>query len=301
VTEPFTTLVKIMDTFGPSLFDDASFAARTDALFLAHSVELLKASVQGVLAYLRYRSGSSSQVEGKSQTQTFWTELLGAIASSTRPTALSLLSLLLGVPLPRHLRGMSEAMDKLVERLVGDAIAPGAPGADETTVAKVLSVPGMVMDSCSSQKYLTRPPAPFLSPAGLATIAAALSNSIASFAETRIRIAGVPSTQLGDLEGLVEAGPVVQFVGKLVGSGYNFTGDIGVELYGGVFLLAFVIPCVGEENGGYEEKVVEDARVLWSSWTSKDGERDREMREVVGGLLKERLKAVVVDDKAETR
>ncbi|KIK99666.1 hypothetical protein PAXRUDRAFT_822522 [Paxillus rubicundulus Ve08.2h10] len=281
VTKPLTTLAKIMDTFGPSLFDNASFAARTDALFLAHSVELLTASVQGVLAYLRYRSESSFQGEGESQTQTFWTELLGAIASSTRSTALSLLSPLLGAPLPRHLRGMSGAMDELVERLVDDAIAPGA---DETTVAKVLSAP-----------------APFLSPTGLATIASVLSNSITSFAETRIRIAGVPSTQLGDLEGLIEIGPAVEFVRKLVGSGYNFTGDIGVELYVGVFLLAFVIPCVGEENGGYEDEVVGDAKALWSSWISENRERDREMKEFVSGLLKERLKAVVVDDKAETR
>ncbi|KAF9226338.1 hypothetical protein BS17DRAFT_807138 [Gyrodon lividus] len=284
VTGPLTTLIKVMDTFGPSLFNDAPFAARTDALFLAHPVELLKASAQGVLAYLRHRSGSSCQAGGELQTQTFWTELLGAIASCPRNTALSLLSPLLDASLPTHIRGMSETMDELMDRWVGDVIATGAPAANETTVAKVLSCP-----------------APFLSSAGLAAIASALSNSIADFAEARIRIAGVPSAQLGDLEGLVEAGPILGLMRKLVGSGYEFIGDGGVGIYAGVFLLAFVIPCDGEEDGGYPEKVVEDAKALWSSWAFKDSGREHGMREVVGALVKQRLKMVVIDDKVETR
>ncbi|KAF9239333.1 hypothetical protein BU15DRAFT_74748 [Melanogaster broomeanus] len=217
----------------PRSFDDASFAFRIDALFLAHPVELLQASEQAVLAYLRHRSG---------------------------------------------------VIDPKRKHLVDGAVATGDPGAGETTVAKVLGVP-----------------APLLSSTGLATIASILSNSIAGFAESRIKAAGVPSAQLGDLEELVEAGLVVRLVKQLVGSGYEFRGDVGVELYVGVFILAFVIPCKGEEHGGYKGKVVEDAMALWSSWASKDGEMEYEMREVVGGLVKERLRAVVIDDKVETR
>lgn len=132
-----------MDTFGPSLFDDGSFALRTDALFVAHSVALLRVSTPGVLTYLGHRSRSPDQSRGQLQAQVCWSELLGAVASSPTEVALPLLSSLIGVPLPVHLRGANAAMDGLVERLVNNVIAGGGRGNEEMAISRVLSAPGM--------------------------------------------------------------------------------------------------------------------------------------------------------------
>ena len=97
---------------------------------------------------------------------------------------------------------------------------------------------------------------------------------------------------------LVEVSSTVGLVKKLANSGYEFTGEIGVELYAGIFLLGYVIPHEGEASGsGW----VEDAKALWSSWTFKKGDREQQMREVAGSLVKEKLKGVIIDEKADTR
>lgn len=140
---PFAALMKLMDTFGPSLFDDGYFSSRTDIIFVTHPVALLQVSTPGVLAYLGHRSRSSDQSWGKLQTQTFWTELLGALASSPMKLALLLLSPLVGASLPIHLKGENAAMDELVERLVSNTIALGCQGDEEVAVVRVLSHPGM--------------------------------------------------------------------------------------------------------------------------------------------------------------
>lgn len=142
VKTPFAVLMKLMDTFGPSLFDDGPFASRIDAIFVAHPVALLQVSTQGVLAYLGHRYRSSDQSRGQSQTQTFWTELLGAVASSPTQVALSLLSALAVASLPAHLAGANDEMDELLERLVCNVIAVGSQKNEEVTAARVLSAPG---------------------------------------------------------------------------------------------------------------------------------------------------------------
>lgn len=139
---------------------------------------------------------------------------------------------------------------------------------------------------------------PFISPGCLATIASVLSNSVATFAEARVRFAGVSSTKLDDVPDLAEVGPIAELVRKLADSGYEFTGDLGAELYTGIFLLGYVIPYQGEASS---DKWVEDAKALWNSWISQEGDRQREIRDVAGILVKEKLKSVVVDEKAETR
>ncbi|KAF8551747.1 hypothetical protein OG21DRAFT_1605114 [Imleria badia] len=280
---PLAALVKLMDTFGPSLFDDASFALRTDALFVAHSVALLQVSTPGVLTYLGHRSRSTEQSRGQLQAQTCWMELLGSIASSPTEVALSLLSSLVGASLPVHLRGASATMDELVERLASNVIAGGGQGNGEIAVARVLSAP-----------------APFISSGCLATIASALSNSVATFADARLRVAGgsESSTKPDEVPDMAEVGPTVGLVRKLADSGYEFTGDLGAELYAGVFLLGYVIPYQGEASS---DKWAEDAKVLWSSWISQEGDRQRELRDVVGSLVKDKLKSVLVDEQAEIR
>ena len=140
---PLAALVKLMDIFGPSLFDDRSFASRLDSIFVAHCVALLQVSTPGVLVYLGHRSRSPDQSQGQLQTQAFWTELLEAIASSATKAALALLTPLIGASLPIHLRGASAAMDELVERLVSNVIAASGQGNEEVAVARVLSAPGM--------------------------------------------------------------------------------------------------------------------------------------------------------------
>lgn len=144
---PLAALVKLMDIFGPSLFDDGSFASRIDAIFVAHCVALLQVSTPGVLVYLGHRSRSSDRSQGLLQTQAFWTELLGAIASSETKVALSLLTPLVGPSLPIHLRGASAAMDELAERLVSNVITTGGHGNQEVAVARVLSAPGIEVQS----------------------------------------------------------------------------------------------------------------------------------------------------------
>ena len=125
-----------------------------------------------------------------------------------------------------------------------------------------------------------------------------LSNSVAAFAEERVRFAGVSLTGLDEVPDLVEVTPTVGLVRRLVDSGYEFSGDIGVELYSGIFLLGYVIPYEGEAS---TSKWVEDAKGLWTHWISKGGDREREMVDVAGSLVKEKLKSIVIDDKAETR
>lgn len=141
--DPLAALVKLMDTFGPSLFDDGSFASRIDTIFVTHPVALLQVSTQGVLAYIRHRSLSSDRSQGELQIQAFWTELLGALASSPTNIALSLLSPLVGASLPAHLRGANTAMDELVERLVSNTITTGTQGNEEIAVTRVLGTPGI--------------------------------------------------------------------------------------------------------------------------------------------------------------
>ncbi|KAG8216452.1 hypothetical protein J3R82DRAFT_6559 [Butyriboletus roseoflavus] len=279
--DPLAALVKLVDTFGPSLFDDVYFSSRIDAIFVAHPLVLLQSSTQGVLAYLVHRSRSSDQSGGQLQTQAFWTELLGAVASSPTKVALSLLSPLVGASLPMHLRGANAAMDELIERLVRNVIAVGGQGNEEVAVTRMLCTP-----------------APFISSGCLATIASVLSNSVATFAETGVRFAGVSLIKLDEVRDMAEVGRTVGLVRKLADSGYNFIGDLGAELYAGIFLLGYVIPYQGEASG---DKWVEDAKALWRSWISKESDGQREMRDVAGSLVKEKLQSVVVDEKAETR
>lgn len=144
---PLAGLVKLMDTFGPSLFDDRSLTSRIDVIFIAHPIALLQVSTQGVLAYLRHRTRSSDQSQGEIQTQAFWTELLGALASSPTNVALSLLHPLVGASFPVHLRGVNAAMDELVERLVSNAIVADTQGNEEMAVARVLGTPGIAFQS----------------------------------------------------------------------------------------------------------------------------------------------------------
>jgi hypothetical protein len=127
-----------------------------------------------------------------------------------------------------------------------------------------------------------------------------LSNSVATFADARVRFPGVSqsSTELDEVPDLVEVGPTVGLVRKLADSGYEFTGDLGAELYTGIFLLGYVVPYQGERSG---DKWVEDVKALWGCWISEEGDGRREMRDVVGSLVKEKLKGVVVDENAETR
>ena len=140
----------------------------------------------------------------------------------------------------------------------------------------------------------------FISSGCLATIASALSNSVATFADARVRLAGVsePSTKPDEVPDSVEVGPTVGLVRKLADSGYEFTGDPGAELYTGIFLLGYVIPYQGEAPS---DKWVENAKALWSSWISREGDRQQEIRNVAGSLVKEKLKGVLVDKNAETR
>ena len=105
-------------------------------------------------------------------------------------------------------------------------------------------------------------------------------------------------TKLDEIPDLVEVGPTMGLVRELADSGYEFTGDLGAELYTGIFLLGYVIPYQGDASS---DKWVEDAKALWGSWISKEGDRQREMRDVVGSLVKEKLKGIIVDEKAETR
>ncbi|KAF8434511.1 hypothetical protein L210DRAFT_3763021 [Boletus edulis BED1] len=281
--DPLTALVKLMDTFGPSLFDDQSFTSRTDAIFVAHSLSLVRVSTSGVLAYLGHRSKSSDQSQGQLQTQVFWTELLGTVASSPTKVALSLLSPLVGASLPIHLRGASPTMDDLIERLVSNVIGGVGRGNEEVAVAKILSAP-----------------APFISFGCLATIASMLSNSVVTFVNARLRLAGVSesTTGLDGVPDLAEVGPIVGLVRELADSGYEFTGDLGAELYTSVFLVGYAVPYQGEASG---DKWVEDAKALWRLWVSQEGDRQREMMDIAGSLVKEKLKSVVVDEKAETR
>lgn len=125
-----------------------------------------------------------------------------------------------------------------------------------------------------------------------------LSNSIATFAEARLRFAGTSLAKLDEVPDLAEVGHTVGLVKKLADSGYEFTGDLGAELYAGIFLLGYVIPYQGEASSN---KWVEDANTLWGSWTSKEGDRQREIRDVAGSLVKEKLKSVVIDERADTR
>ncbi|KAG9311744.1 hypothetical protein JVU11DRAFT_7987 [Chiua virens] len=279
--DPLAALVKLIDTFGPSLFDDTIFASRVDALFVAHPVALLQVSTQGVLTYLRHRSTCSDRSQGEAQTQIFWMKLLDAIASSQTKVGLSLLSSLVGTSVPPHLRGASTAMDELVERLVSHAIAAGSQGSEESAVARVLSAP-----------------APFISSDCLAVIASVLSNSVSTFSETRMKYAGMPFSEPDEISDLAGLRPTVELVKKLVDSGYEFTGDIGVELYARIFLLGYVIPYDGEASGS---KWVEDAKTIWRSFISKEGDRKRELREIAGSLVKRKLKSVVVDQDVETK
>lgn len=145
--DPLAAFVKLVDTFGPSLFDDGYFSSHIDAVFVAHPVVLLHLSTPGVLVYLGHRSRSSDQSRAQLQTQAFWTELLGAVASSPTNVALSLLSPLVCASLPVHLRGASAAMDELIERLVSNVIAVDDQGNEEVAVARVLSNPGMEAQS----------------------------------------------------------------------------------------------------------------------------------------------------------
>ncbi|KAH0834818.1 hypothetical protein J3R83DRAFT_10427 [Lanmaoa asiatica] len=279
--DPLAALVKLMDTFGPSLFDDGYFSSRTDAIFVAHSVALLQVSTPGVLAYLSHRSRSSDRSRGQLQTQAFWTVLLGAVASSPTKVALSLLSPLVGASLPIHLRGGNAAMDELAERLVSNVIAVGGQGNEEVEVARVLSTPGVkALAICfwfASEISL----APFVSSGCLATIASVLSDSVTTFADARVRFAGVSLTELDEVPDLAEVGPTVGLVKRLADSGYEFTGDLGAELYTGIFLLGYVIPT--------REKHL------------ATGDKQREIRDVAGSLVKDKLKSVVVDEKAEIR
>lgn len=289
-----------MDAFGPSLFDDGYFASHTDAVFAAHPVTLLQVSTPGVLAYLDHRSRSSDHSRGQPQAQAFWTELLGEVASSLMEVALSLLSLLVGASLPIHLRGENAAMDELVERLVSNVIAMGGKENEKVAVARVLSASGM--EALSSVSYFASEVAlaAFISSRCLATIASMLSNSVAAFVDARVRFAGLAesSTKQDEVPDMAEVVPTVGLVKRLADSGYEFTGDLGAELYTGIFLLSYVILDQAEASG---DKWVDDAKVLWNSWVSQEGDRQRDMRDVVGSLVKERLRSLVVDGKAETR
>ncbi|KAI9568130.1 hypothetical protein HD554DRAFT_2219143 [Boletus coccyginus] len=280
---PLAALGKLLDTFGPSLFGDESFASRTDDIFIAHSVALLQVSTPGVLLYLEHRSRSSNQSRGQLRTQVFWTELLGSLASSSTEVTLSLLCPLLGASLPMHLRGASAAMDEIVEHLVSNVIAGGSQRNEEIVVSRMLSSP-----------------APFISSSCLATIASMLSNSITTFVDARVKFAGVSesSIKLDEVLCLAEISPTVRLVGKLADSGYKFTGDVGAELRAGIFLLGYVIPCQGEASN---DNWVEDAKALWGSWISQKGDEQEKMSDVAGSLVKEKLKSVVVDERAETR
>lgn len=110
-----------------------------------------------------------------------------------------------------------------------------------------------------------------------------------------MRLAGA---KLDEVLDTAEISSVVGLVRRLAGSGYEFAGDIGVELYAGIFLLGYVIPHEGEASNN---KWVEDAKALWSSWISKEVYSKGEMRDVAGSLVKETLRNIVIDDKAETR
>lgn len=106
------------------------------------------------------------------------------------------------------------------------------------------------------------------------------------------------SIKLDEVLCLAEISPTVRLVWKLADSGYKFTGDVGAELRVGIFLLGYVIPCQGEASN---DNWVEDAKALWGSWISQKGDEQEEMGDVVGSLVKEKLKSVVVDEIAETR
>ena len=145
--DPLVALVKLMDTFGSPLFDDGSLTSRIDAIFITHSVPLLRVSTQGVLTWLCHRSKSSDRSQGELQTQAFWTVLLGALALHPTNTALSLLSPLVGASLPAHLRGASLAMDGLVIHLVSSVITAGTQGNEQIVMMGVLGLPGIAIGS----------------------------------------------------------------------------------------------------------------------------------------------------------
>lgn len=125
-----------------------------------------------------------------------------------------------------------------------------------------------------------------------------LSNSVATSAEARVRFAGVASTELDEVSDLVEVGPTMGLVRKLADSGYEFSGEVGVELFCGIFLLGYVIP---HEEEGSSSKWVEDAKALWDSWISEGADRGEEMRHIASSLVKEKLKSIVIDEKAAAR
>lgn len=84
IKDAFAALVRLVHTFGTTLFEERHFASRTDAIFIAHPVTLLHVSTEGVTTYLRHRSVSSDRSGGQLQAQAFWTVLLGALASSPK-------------------------------------------------------------------------------------------------------------------------------------------------------------------------------------------------------------------------
>ena len=115
-----------------------------------------------------------------------------------------------------------------------------------------------------------------------------------------MRFAGVSgiSVKPDEVPDMSEVGPTVMLVRELAGSGYQFSGDIGAELYTGIFLLGYVIPHQVEASS---HKWVEDAKILWSSWISQGGDKQQDMRDVVSSLVKEKLKGIVLGEEVETR
>ncbi|KAH7882407.1 hypothetical protein F5I97DRAFT_1939442 [Phlebopus sp. FC_14] len=286
-------LVKLMDTFGSSLFSDAEFTSRVDALFLAHPLALLKMSPEGeaITSYLRHRSssGTSSLFDPLARMQEFWSTLLTAVASESSPTPLLLILLTAAHAgaLPSHLGGSSEAMDELVLHLVEEAVSSVE---DNLLAGKMLSVSTF-----------------FLSSNGLINVASLLSRNIVAVADNLITRAGSPDTvdeveHLDSAADLLRADTSLSLVKK-------FKGEVGVEMYAGVFLLAWVVPPLDE--GGAEERAkrmsltsgagVEDAQALWTAWIAENGQGHLEMRQAVEGLVKEKIRDVLVDEQAETR
>lgn len=110
--------------------------------------------------------------------------------------------------------------------------------------------------------------------------------------------AGIPSHNRDGAPDLADVGSAIRLARNLAGSGYEFSGDSGAELYTGLFLLAYIIPLQGESS---TDRWVEDAKALWTCWISGEGDGRQDMKNVVGGLVKEKLRSVIVDEEAETR
>ncbi|KAI6007012.1 hypothetical protein EDD15DRAFT_2153315 [Pisolithus albus] len=288
-------LIHLMDTFGLQLFENDEFASRINELFSAHSIVLLQSSPASVISYLKHSSAIGSSLD---RTQLFWTNLLTSIAShvssfptsveqmtSAKPLFLPLLAATQKGSLPDHLHGVSDAMDTLIAKSLDYSVESSSGVVAEDIINGILSAYSF-----------------FISPKGLATVTDALSQSITTYAESMLDIAGIPPFGITVTidPPATSATRALSFTRRLIDAGHQMAGDRAVELFVAVGLLAFIIPSPGGEDYGSVEGV-EDAKAIWESLFVKKREAAEEMQQVVSALLKERLRKNIANGEILSR